>query len=164
LILNREADQYVRCAAMEALSYVVAFDFSKRDEVARFFQGLFTGDEAAKDSYFWGNLVATLCDIHPGDSMAIIREAYARKIVPEGFIAMEQVEQANGRTPEEAMVSLKNWANARMPADVHAYISWFAEFQQEDKIAPPAASAPKSGHKGKNTAQKTKKKGGKDKK
>ena len=52
LVTNREADQYVRCAAMEALSYFVVFQPFHRDEVVRFLQGLFTGDEAARDSYF----------------------------------------------------------------------------------------------------------------
>mgnify|MGYP001424685598 CR=1 FL=1 len=164
LIRNREVDQYVRCAAMEALSYLVAFDPSRRDEVVGLFQGLFTGDEAAKDSYFWGNLVATLCDIHPGESLGIIREAFANKIVPENFITLEQVEQANGRTMEENMASLQNWVKARMPADVHAYISWFAEFQHEDKVAPPAESVAKGGGKGKNKKQKSNKKAKKGKK
>lgn len=168
LILNREADQYVRCAAMEALSYVVAFDPSRRDEVAQFFQGLFTGEEAAKDSFFWGNLAATLCDIHPGDTMDAIRGAFAKEIVPETFITLEQVEQAEAMTPEETLTSLKQWVNARMPADVHAYISWFAEFQQEDRdVQTAAASVPKGGSKGKkskNKAQKGNKKGKKGKK
>ncbi len=39
LVANREIDQYVRCAAMEALSYVVAFDPTRRDEVVQIFPG-----------------------------------------------------------------------------------------------------------------------------
>lgn len=162
LILNREIDQYVRCGAMEALSYVVSSDPSRRDEVVEFFQGLFTGEEAAKDSYFWGNLAATLCDIHPGESLELIREAFASGIIPEGFIVLEQVEEANERTMEETMELLKRWVSARMPADAHAYISWFAEFQQDDKIGQPVVSAPQG--EGKAKAKKTKKKGKKGKK
>ena len=157
LVLNREVDQYVRCAAMEALSYVVAFDPSHREEIVGFLQGLFTGEEAAKDSYFWGNLAATLCDIHPAESMDIIREAHAKGIIPEGFITLEQIEQANGRGMDEAMESLKGWVNARMPSDVHAYISWFAEFQQEDKVAPPPLKEKKKEKKSNKKGKKGKK-------
>ena len=82
LVRDREADQYVRCAAMEALSYAVAFDPAWRDEVVTFLQGLFTGEEAAADSWFWGNLAATLCDLHPGDSLAVIDQAYANAHLP----------------------------------------------------------------------------------
>lgn len=142
LIINREADQYVRCAAMEALSYVVAFDPLQRDEVVAFFQNLFTGNEAGPDSYFWGNLTATLCDLHPEESMEIIRTAFADGVVRPGFIGLADVEHACKRTREEAMTALQAWVTARMPADIHAYISWFAEFNQEDTGVAPAPSAP----------------------
>jgi hypothetical protein len=63
---------------------------------------------------------------------------------------------------EETMELLKRWVSARMPADAHAYISWFAEFQQDDKIVPPVASVPQG--EGKAKAKKSKKKGKKGKK
>jgi hypothetical protein len=137
LVENRDVDQYVRCAAMEALSYEVAFDTAKRDEVVGFLQGLFSGTEADPDSYFWGNLTATLCDLHPQDSMEIIRKAFADNVVRTGFIALEDVEDADKRDRENAMESLRTWVTARMPADVHGYISWFSEFNQEEYTGPP---------------------------
>lgn len=137
LIVNREVDQYVRCAAMEALSYAVAFDQSRRDEVVQFLQGLFTGAEADKESHYWGNLAATLCDIHPVESMELIRKGFDDKLISPGFISFSNVEEANARGMEEAMESLQKWVTARMPADIHAYISWFAEFNQEDRGEEP---------------------------
>ena len=137
MVVNRNLDQYVRCAAMEALSYVVAFDPARRDEVVTFFQGLFTGEEADRESYFWGNLAATLCDLHPGESMEIIRKAFADNIVSTSFISLGNVEVANEQSMEAARESLQAWVKARMPVDVHAYISWFAEFHQEDHEQPP---------------------------
>ena len=157
LVANREADQYVRCAAMEALSYVVAFEPFHREEVVRFLQGLFTGEEAASDSYFWGNLTATLCDLHPGESMDIIRKAIEDGIVHKGFISLENVDAANDRTREAAAEALQTWVKARMPADVHAYISWFAEFHQEDYEQPvkdPKPVAKKKSGTAKNKATK----------
>ncbi len=166
LIINREVDQYVRCAAMEALSYVVAFDHSRREEVVRFFQGLFTGEEADKESHFWGNMAATLCDIHPGESLDIIRKGVDDKLVSAGFISWENVEEANARSMDAAMESLQNWVKARMPADIHAYISWFAEFHQEDHGIMPQAKPSeaeeteesKKGKKGKETKKNKKNK------
>jgi len=136
LVINRDVDQYVRCAAMEALSYIVAFDPSRRDEVISFFLGLFTGEEADKESYFWGNLAATLCDLHPGESMQVIRQAYVENIIPTHFIGLESVEEANNRDRETALASLQSWVMSRMPQDVHGYISWFAEFQNQDYTQP----------------------------
>ena len=167
LITNREVDQYVRCAAMEALSYVVAFDRSHRDEVIGLFQTLFSGSEADPDSYFWGNLTATLCDLHPEESMEIIRKGFTDGVIRPGFIGLEDVERAADRSQEEAAVSLQSWVNSRMPADVHAYISWFAEFHPETSSPHVAPSADtkhttepkkKSGPVKKKAAKKTKKK------
>jgi len=156
LIINREADQFVRCAAMESLSYVVAFDPSKREDVLNFLQGLFTGEEAAKESYFWGNLTATLCDLHPGESMECIQGAFEKKLISDVFITLSQVEEAGKRTLEQAQEDLKTWVTARMPVDVHAYISWFAEFNQEDRVEPQPKVKPK-----KNSGKKKGKKKGK---
>lgn len=145
LIRDRKVDQYVRCAAMEALSYAVAFDPDRRDEVVTFLQGLFTGAEAATDSYFWGNLAATLCDLHPGDSMAVITQAYADNLVTPAFLDPGYVEAANEKTREASQADLSNWVQARMPVDVHAYISWFAEFHQDDHDQPMAGGTDPSG-------------------
>lgn len=165
MIANREVDQYVRCAAMEALSYAVAFDPSRRGEVVEFFQGLFTGEEADKESHFWGNMAATLCDLHPGDSMDLIRKGFDDKLISAGFISLNNVEDANARSMEEAMESLRKWVNARMPADIHAYISWFAEFNQEDRVTPEAEAVPKkkANKQGKKANDKKGKKGKKGK-
>jgi hypothetical protein len=157
LVVNREIDQYVRCAAMEALSYVVAFDPTRRDEVVQFLQGLFTGEEADRESYFWGNLAATLCDLHPGESMGIIRKAFADNIVLTSFISLGNVEVANELSREASMESLQTWVKARMPADIHGYISWFAEFHQEDHEQPPVKKN-KAEHKKKTTKKPQKKK------
>lgn len=133
LVTTREVDQYVRCAAMEALSYFVAFDPSLRDEVVRFCQGLFTGEEAERETYFWSNLAATLCDLHPGESMAILRAAMDDGLIHQGFIGLENIEEANAHSPEASQERLHSWVRSRMPADVHAYISWFAEFHPEEQ-------------------------------
>jgi hypothetical protein len=156
LVVNRDVDQYVRCAAMEALSYAVADQPFHRDEVVRFLQGLFTGEEAARDSHFWGNLTATLCDLHPGDSMDIIRKAFADNIVSPGFISLENVEKANERDMATVMDALRTWVSARTPADIHAYISWFAEFHQQDHEQPQSKKPATTGEKKKTDPQKNK--------
>lgn len=162
LVTNQEVDQYVRCAAMEALSYIVAFNPSRRDEVISFSQGLFTGKEADKESYFWGNLAATLCDLHPGESMEVLRKAYAEDIIPTHFIEQRDVEEANDLDKEATLTALRTRVIKRMPADVHGYISWFAEFQDQDVTQPfPAADnqkKPPAGAKKTETGKKKEKK------
>jgi len=93
--------------------------------------------------------------------MDIIRAAYEKKLVPDVFITLDQVEQANGRTLEDTVEALKAWGNARMPADVHAYISWFAEFQQEDRVEQKPKKDGGAGQKNRDKGKKKKGKKGK---
>lgn len=139
LVVDREVDPFVRGAAIEALTFAVAEGVADRDETVAFVQGLFTGEEAEADSFFWSNLVATLCDLHPGDSMELIRRAYADNLVQQDYIAPEDVERSLALDRAEAMDALRERTRRRMPADLHRYISWFAEFQpKEDR--PPAST------------------------
>ena len=139
LVVDREVDPFVRGAAIEALTFAVAEGVADRDETVAFVQGLFTGEEAEADSFFWSNLVATLCDLHPGDSMELIRRAYADNLVQQDYIAPEDVERSLAMDRAEAMDALRERTRRRMPADLHRYISWFAEFQpKEDR--PPAST------------------------
>ena len=139
LVVDREVDLFVRGAAIEALTFAVAEGVADRDETVAFVQGLFTGEEAEADSFFWSNLVATLCDLHPGDSMDLIRRAYADGLVQPGYIGMSDVERSLALDRAEAMAALGERTRRRMPADLHSYISWFAEFQPKDDPPRPEA-------------------------
>ena len=139
LVVDREVDPFVRGAAIEALTFAVAEGVADRDETVAFVQGLFTGEEAEADSFFWSNLVATLCDLHPGDSMELIRRAYADNLVQQDYIAPEDVERSLAMDRAEAMDALRERTRRRMPADLHRYISWFAEFQPKDDPPRPEA-------------------------
>lgn len=79
--------------------------------------------------------------------MEIIRKAFADNIVTTSFISLGNVEVANEQSMEAARESLQAWVKARMPVDVHAYISWFAEFHQEDHEQPPVKKPKPEGKK-----------------
>ena len=69
----------------------------------------------------------------------MIDQAYADNLVPPGFLDPGYVAAANDKTPEASRADLVSWVQARMPKDVHAYVSWFAEFHQDDHDHPPLA-------------------------
>ena len=139
MVVNREIDLFVRCAAVEALTYAVAEGMADRDETVAFVEGLFTGEEAEADSIFWSNLVATLCDLHPGDSLELIRRAFTDGQAQPSYIGVEDVERSVARTREEAMEDLRRRVSRRMPADIHGYISWFGEFLPKTDRPRPGA-------------------------
>ncbi len=145
LISNRQVDEFVRGAAVEALTFAVADATIARDEAVAFLQGLFTGEEAEPGSTFWGMVAATLCDLHPGDSKAILDQAIADGLFDARFIGPDDIARAAGLTAADSQEALRQWAARRMPADIHGYIAWFDEFQP--KSAEPWRASTKGGGK-----------------
>ena len=140
LILDKEAPGYVRGAAVEALSHAVALDLAEREEIIAFLAGLLTGTEAATDSYFWGNVVCTISDLHPREAMGAIRQAFAAGLVPPNYVGVEEIERDLARDREEVLAELRARVERRVPQDVHDYLSWFACFHE----SPPLPSSPAS--------------------
>ena len=154
LIANRQVDEFTRGAAVEALTFAVADATITRDEAVVFLQSLFTGKEAEPGSMFWGMVAATLCDLHPGDSMTVLNQAMADGLINARFIGPDDIARAAGLTLEDSQEAMRQWAQRRMPADIHGYIAWFDEFQP--KPPEPWRASTRGGDKVKR-AEKTKK-------
>lgn len=134
---NREVYTYVRTAAFEALTYAVAFGTLAREEVVDFALTLFTGNEAEPDSDLWGGIVTMLCDIHPDGAMETIRRAYDEGLVFPGYVGLDEVEKELARDKEEVLAELRLHAERSVPADIHAYCSWFSCFREDGGIPLP---------------------------
>lgn len=132
LVLDRGVPDYVRFAAIEALTFAVGLGMAGREEVVDLLAGLLTGAEADSGSDFWNNVVCSLCDLHPGESMAVIRQAFADDLVDPGYVDLPNVERDQARDREEMLAQLRDTAEKRVPADVHDYMSWFACFNEDN--------------------------------
>ncbi len=147
---NRGAPSTVRGAALESLTYAVAFGVLTREEVIEYFLGLFSGKEDAPDSDFWNNIVTLICDIHPEGAMETIRRAYEEHLVFPGFVGLNEVEQELQRDKEEVLSNFRVHVERSVPEDVHDYCSWFSCFREaghsEDKLLLPSSmSLPTTG-------------------
>jgi hypothetical protein len=93
LIENRAANEYCRSSAIQALTYGVAEKTLPREDVVKFLQGLFTGDEAAMgETLIWDAAASALADLWPGESMDILRKAYEDRLIDPGYINIHNVE------------------------------------------------------------------------
>jgi hypothetical protein len=137
LACNREISDYVRGAALEALTYAVARGTLTREEVVDFFLTLFTGSEADPESDYWSNIVIMLCDLHPEGAMEPIRRAYEEGLVSPGYVGLDEVEKELARDKEKVLAELRVHTDRSIPADVHDYCSWFSCFR-EGGTAPPS--------------------------
>ena len=65
MILNREANDYCKVSACNALAYAVLEGYISKESVVEFFGTLFTGEEADEVSDFWGLLAITVHSLYP---------------------------------------------------------------------------------------------------
>ena len=159
LVLNRDADAYVRGAAVEALTYAVARGVAERQEIVDFLADLFTGDEAEEGSFFWSDIAATIADLHPEGAMEIIREAYARGLIFPDHVRLREIEVDFTRPQEALLEELRQTVDRRIPKDIHGYLSWFACFQDDGPARRPVKQLSlKVSEKKQKAAQKSKKK------
>lgn len=145
IIRNREAYEYLRAAAMEALKLGIASGDLPREEGIALFATLFDETLAEPEDYFWASLVMDLLDIYPGELITEIRDLYAKGFVFEGEVSLKEVEEVMSLGSEAAMKTFNDKLQWRMSDDVHQYISWFACFRENDTSTPRHAASPIKG-------------------
>jgi hypothetical protein len=138
LVLNREAYEFVRCAAIDALTYAVARGMADRSEIVPFLAGLLTGSEAEEDSYFWCSVVSALADLHPGEVMEPIRKAYEDGLVYDGYIGLDKIEKDALKDQTVVLNKLREDVDRRLHTDIHGYFSWFGCFTESEVKLPTA--------------------------
>lgn len=149
LIRDQKTPEYVRGAAIVALTYAVVRGEAVREEVIAFLSGLFTGTEAAPDSDFWSDVACAITDLHPRESMAVIRQAFADGLVHPDYVGLHEIEEELDRDQEEVLATLRAMMNRKVPREIHGYLSWFASFQEDARLPPPSAHTVRQ--KGKNS-------------
>jgi hypothetical protein len=144
LVLNRDTYVFTRGSGLEALAYAVARGAVSREEIVDFLSGLFTGTEDEAGSDFWSSVASTIADLHPGESMEIIRRAYEDGLIYDDFIELEDIEKDAASDREEVLN--------------HDYLSWFSCFREpEDRGHEPLKEQIKAQKNKKNSKQSRKK-------
>ena len=135
--LDPEVGVYERLSALQGMAYAVADDMTLRDEVVTLFGTLFTGEEADKDSDFWGLLALTVCELYPEENMPVIERAYEDGLISPGIIDFEDFAQALEEGRVTTLDKLRAKREAHALDDLHATMAWWACFEGgEDLFAP----------------------------
>lgn len=118
LVCDRNADQFVRWAAMEALCLAVVAGMADREETIDFLAGLLTGDESDAGSYFWAGVANSLCDLYPDQVMDKVRHAYADGLIIPGTITLEDFDRTLDRGLEDSLNHVRRELSWRVPDDI----------------------------------------------
>lgn len=142
IIRNRDAYEYLRASALEALKLGIACGDLSREEGIVLFASLFDETLANPEDYFWSSLVMDLLDIYPEELIAEIRALYAKGFVFEGEIPLKEVEEVMAEGRDAALAELQKTLDWRLPEDIHRYISWFACFRKNEPTTPSQPISP----------------------
>ena len=155
LILNRNANDYVRWAAMEALCLAVVAGLAEREETIRFLSGLLTGEEAEPGSDFWNGVANSLCDLYPDTVMSSVRKGYEDGLIRQEVIHIEDFEETIENGIETALEKVRRELAWRVPSDIEKLVAWCEEI---DDRPVQGANNPQRNDKKKKTQRKKKKK------
>jgi hypothetical protein len=153
LILDKNAYEYCRGSALQALSYTLLENYISREEIVSFYGELFSPEYASPESAFHDILATCVCDIYPEELMTTIERSYEEELIWPGYIGKENFTEVLKESKEKQLENLKNKMLSRQLDDIHRSMSWWACFEQPRK---KTSALRLSGKKVKNKKQKKK--------
>jgi len=130
LIQNRDADEYCRSSGVTALTYGVAEKVLERDDVVKYLQGLFTGEESTPDRpLVWNTAALALTELWPGDSMDVLNKAYDDDLIELFYISMNDIEAYLEEGREARLASFEKKALEKLSEPIHEQMEWWADFE-----------------------------------
>ena len=131
LIEDEDSNEYARCAGFDALLVLLAQDIITRQQLASYFQLLFTKLER-KRSLVWGDLVMSCCNIHPAEFYDQIVQVYEEDLVDTLYIQLDDVLEDASKSQAEQMRVLKQNRRYTFIGNTIQEISWWACFQNTE--------------------------------
>lgn len=154
LIEDPAVDEYVRGAALEAFTVLVAMGDKPRAEVMDYFQTLFENRLEREHSHVWNALVYESKELHPAEVADQLQAAYQANLVDEVCYPLEEVERALAADKDAHLQKLQG-TRVKYIDDVSEdmakweYNAYEGEAQLESMVSPlasrPVRSEPKIG-------------------
>ncbi len=129
LILNKNAYDYCRGSALQALSYTLIEGYITREEILSFYRELFS-EEESPGSAFHDILATCIYDIYPEELMETIEKAYDEGLIHPGYIGYEDFIEILKGSKEKCLDSLRAEIQERQIDNIHDSMSWWVCFKQ----------------------------------
>ena len=133
LILNKNAYDYCRGSALQALSYTLIEGYITREEILSFYRELFSEKEASPWSAFHDILATCIYDIYPEELMETIEKAYDEGLIHSGYIGYEDFTEILKGSKEKCLDKLRAKIQERQIDNIHDSMSWWACFEQPQR-------------------------------
>jgi len=129
LIEKREANEFIREAALSSLLILVVNGIKKREELIDYCKCLFRGKIERKPSVVWGELVYCSSCLCADELYEDIKKAYKDHLVDPFFLSLEDVDKYFFMGWEKNLKSHKNDKYYQLIEDTIKRMEWWACFQ-----------------------------------
>lgn len=139
LVENKNANGYVRSAALRAISILVVIGKISRKETINYFKKLFNGTLERRYSQAWNTLVVQSNYLYPDEVYEEIKAAFNDDLIDPFFIKIEHVKNTLSREKEQCLNELRNNERYRLINDTISELENWACFKHADqnqKIKP----------------------------
>lgn len=133
LILNKNAYDYCRGSALQALSYTFIEGYITREEILSFYRELFSEEVTSPGSPFHDTLATCIYDIYPEELMETIEKAYDEGLIHSGYIGYEDFTEVLRAGKQKCIERLNTKIQKRQLDNIHDCMSWWACFEQPQK-------------------------------
>ncbi|BAZ40273.1 hypothetical protein NIES4101_62340 [Calothrix sp. NIES-4101] len=131
LIENREANEYIRGAALDSLITLIAQNMIEREQVVEYFAELFQGKiERIPEDYLINKLVVDACDLCPIELKSHVEQVFEDGLIDQMFIGREEVDEAIELGIETSLKKLRQDSHHTFVDDVIEEMEWWACFHQ----------------------------------
>jgi hypothetical protein len=131
LVVNRDADEFARSAALDAMRILVADGVLSREEVIAFLTTLFRGGLERSDNFIWYTAVYNVSRLYAETLFDDARELLAEKRFDPRLEDIDSFEEEIGRGKEATLEALYADEENRYITDAIKETSWWAMFHPE---------------------------------
>jgi hypothetical protein len=130
---NRQANEWVRSAALDGLVVLAARGAKSRDDILTYFQSLFQEKLEREESVVWSSLVDLSTDLYPDMVYEDIKQAYAGNLVDPMFIGLDNVDQVLAQGKDKVLADLRTNQRYTLIEDTIKEMEWWACFRPQER-------------------------------
>ena len=139
LVENREANEFCRSVALDALAILAAWGELPRETVIGYLRELISGKLEREHSFVWDEIACLIADLEAGELVPLIRQPYEDGLVDPSIVGWDEIENCVSHT---ARPPFEEFQHRHPPiTDVAHESAWWALYRSEafaDRGSPHA--------------------------
>jgi len=129
LVQNRDANEYCRSAALDALATLVALEETPREPIAEYFHWLATEGLERQPDYVWTGFACSCMDLEMIEMFPELRRAYKEGLIEEDIFTLEELDERESAPRGEEIAWFRD---SHQPIhNVTKATAWWGNFEKE---------------------------------